>query len=372
MAALAAAAALSACGGGGGEIRVSVKVKEADGEEAREAAEAFYAAFTQDPSIVSLRAAPAAYAEFRAAGGGDGHSQKDTVSGDPFGDLVDGDGTPDGSDETGDPVGSYEIADANGENALARDGATASVFAPGGTQVTHEVPEDGEFKTPGEWMGVSGAFHCAGDCTSQNGRPTGEGWRFRPGDVTDRVTLDDAVWGWWVATDDEGDITGVTAFHHRGGLGNEDYSGVLNPSRPNRATYEGEATGGYVLPGAAGRFTATASLTATFGPGAGGDTLSGEIMDFMDADNGELKWSVTLEETALSYASGGFDVTGGDTVWTRDGARGAEGGEWRADLYGGDAVTVPTHALGSFLAVHQGSRMIGAFGAEKTGEGPAK
>jgi len=179
--------------------------------------------------------------------------------------------------------------------------------------------------------------------------------------------LDDAVWGWWIATDGDGDITGVTAFHHRGGLANGDYSGVLGV--PSTAAYAGDATGGYVLPGEAGRFTARAGLTATFGDAP---KLSGEIENFRDAGDRDLGWSVTLNETALAYAAGGFDVTGGDTVWTRDGVRGTEGGEWRADLYGGDAVTVPTHALGSFLAVHQGSRMIGAFGAEKTGEGPAE
>ena len=114
------------------------------------------------------------------AGYDDWHNQKATVSGDPFEDVVDGDGTPDGRGGTGDPVGSYAIADASGENALARDGATASVFAPGGTRIPHDVPEGGEFTTRGEWMGVRGTFHCAAGCTSQNGRPTGDGCRFRP------------------------------------------------------------------------------------------------------------------------------------------------------------------------------------------------
>ena len=180
------------------------------------------------------------------------------------------------------------------------------------------------------------------------------------------------MWGWWVATDGAGDITGITAFHHRGGLANENYSAILDPSRPNRATYGGDATGRYVLPDGTRRFTAKTSLTATFGPGNGGDTLSGKIGSFRDADGRDLKWSVRLNETALAYVSPGFDLRDGKTVWTRDGARGTEGGEWRADLYGGNAVTVPTHALGSFLALHQGGRMIGAFGAKKTGERPAE
>ena len=46
---------------------------------AGEAARKQYAAFTQTPSITRLRAAPAAYAQFRAAGDDDGHSQKITV-----------------------------------------------------------------------------------------------------------------------------------------------------------------------------------------------------------------------------------------------------------------------------------------------------
>jgi len=45
-------------------------------------------------------------------------------------------------------------------------------------------------------------------------------------------------------------------------------------------------------------------------------------------------------------------VSGGKTVWTLDGVKAAEGGGWNADLYGGGSVTVPTHALGSFLAEH--------------------
>ncbi|MCY4242791.1 MAG: hypothetical protein OXD36_13750 [Rhodobacter sp.] len=77
--------------GGGPDIRVSVEGPETDGERAREAARKLYAAFTQTPSITRLRAAPAAYDEFRAAGDDDGHSQTATVSGDPFGDVADGD-----------------------------------------------------------------------------------------------------------------------------------------------------------------------------------------------------------------------------------------------------------------------------------------
>ena len=349
------------------EAEYREKVREAEMErkagedagKARAEAAALFAAFTQSPSIIHLRGAPAAYDGFRAATD-DRHVQRVAVQGMAFEDVA-GDGANDAA-QPGNPVGAYRIADDTGGGFLDRDDATASVFAPCPTRITHDVPagDAGEFRTSGEWKGVRGTFHCAGDCASRNGEPTGGDWTFRPGNPKDRVALDGAAWGWWVATDGDGDITGVTAFHNRGGLGGEDHSGVL--AGPGSATYAGDATGKYVVPDATGRFTAKASLRAAFGDAP---KLSGGIGSFRDADGGDLGWSVTLEETALAYNGSGFDVTGGKTVRTLDGV---EGGEWRADLYGGGQDKVPSHALGSFLAEHQGSRVIGAFGATKTGE----
>ncbi|MCY4243647.1 MAG: hypothetical protein OXD36_18150 [Rhodobacter sp.] len=352
-----AALSLAACGGGGG-ITVSVEVPETDVERAREAAGALYAAFTQDPSITRLRAAPAALREFRAADG-ESHSQRITVPGDPFGDVAEGPGNDAAS--PGRPEGAYDIADDDGFNALNRNGASASVFGAGPSQVEHEPGESGVFSTEGEWSGVGGTFYCAGACTSRYGYPTGDDWTFIPTDAGDRTAGGDVVWGWWIDTDD-GEITGVTAFHHRGGLGNGDYSDIL--AGPGSATYAGDATGKYVLPDRDGAFTARVRLNATFG----GGTLSGGITDFTEAGR-DLGWSVALREVGVSHRDGGFDGRDGVTVWTRGGVPGPEmGGAWSVDLYGGDSVTVPTHALGSFLARHQGSRMIGAFGAEKTEE----
>ncbi len=361
-----AALSLAACGGGGGGgIRVSVEGPGAGPEEARAAAGALYAAFTASPSITRQRGGPAAYREFGAATGeaadGEGHGQRIAVPGEPFGDVADGSGNDTAS--PGRPEGAYDIADDDGFNALRRSGATAPVFGAGPSQVEHEPDAGGVFSTEGEWMGVGGTFHCAGACTSRYGHPAGDGWTFRPKDAEDRTAGEDAAWGWWITRDAEGTITNVDAFHHRGGLGNGDHSDIL--AGPGSAAYAGDATGKYVLPDREGEFTAKVRLNATFG----GGTLSGGITDFTDADGGKLDWSVALREVGVSYRDGEFDGRDGVTVWTRGGVPGPEmGGAWFADLYGGGPVTVPTHALGSFLARHQGGRMIGAFGAAKTGE----
>ncbi len=331
--------------------------------EARTEAAALYKALADD--LASHRGS---MADFTAAKG-EKHHQKIMVEGEPFDMVADGDGTADASN--GIPKGAYELVGTNSveENKLDIADAKASAFSPGPTVKTHDKGDTGIFTTSGEWRGVSGTFYCNGaTCTSRNGAPTGSGWSFKPGNVKDRVTEKDATWGWWVVpAEGTTDPMMVKVFTDPGGLA----ATTAAPTENGSATYEGDATGKYAVPGEAGHFTAKAHLTAKFGTDA--DMLSGEIRDFKDADGRDKAgWSVSLEENDLDNDGGGLaayaeDTTGKKlkTVWTRDGRKGDAMEEaWTAELHGGDADKVSTHILGTFKAQHQGSRMVGAFGAE--------
>ncbi|MCY4240488.1 MAG: hypothetical protein OXD36_01955 [Rhodobacter sp.] len=81
---------------------------EEDAGKARANAAALFAAFTQSPSIVRLRGAPAAYDGFRAATG-DRHVQRVVVRGMAFEDFI-GE-NPNDTAQPGNPVGPYRIAD---------------------------------------------------------------------------------------------------------------------------------------------------------------------------------------------------------------------------------------------------------------------
>jgi len=344
------------------EVTVSTP-EDPDAEMARKDAAALYTALSKSGGVIH----PISTANLDAfnKAKGEKHHQKMMQEGDPFEDVADGEGNA--TAMTGNPKGAYTIADrttSNGTGNLARGEATAPVFAPGPSVVKHDVPDGGAgvFTTSGEWMGVSGTFYCTTGCESQNGHPIGSNWRFKPGNVKDKVTAKDIAWGWWINTGTNDEITGITLFNDPGGLTKTTADLTDNNGS---ATYEGDATGKYAVPGEAGHFTAKAMLTAKFGP----NMLSGEIKDFKDADGKDKAgWSVTLKDTTLTYDNTNPDATG-KTVWTRDGGKGAEG-DWHADLYGGTNTKVSTNALGSFKAKHQGSYMAGAFGTEKTGEAP--
>ncbi len=196
-------------------------------DKAKADAAALYTALTTTGLVrTNNTSSAAAYTAFKAADG-EKDNQKIAVQGMPFDKVAMGDGTE--TSGTGNPEGSYGISNNSSENALDRDEATASAFAPGASVVTHKRPNDGAgvFTTSGEWMGVSGTFYCAGTCTSRNGHPTGDDWRFKPGNVKDRVTGQDAVWGWWISTDASDKITNVDLFYNGGGVAAGDYTDIL-------------------------------------------------------------------------------------------------------------------------------------------------
>ncbi len=336
----------------------------ADAEMARAAATALRDANTD--------AAGNTYTDFKAAKGEKDH-QKITLEGETFAMAVSG-VTKIATASAGNPKDSYPLGSGNSALALGEATAAGGVFAPGPSRKDHTV-DGGVFTTPGKWKGVDGTFHCEDACFSQNGHPTGSNWNFKPSvPESTKTTGDDAIWGWWAATDADGKTTHFEAFTHEGGLA----ATKAFPGTVGSATYEGDATGKYAVPGEAGDFTAKASLTAKFTTANAG-TLSGEIRDFKDADGRDKAgWSVALQENNLNsdglgglaaYSGSGTAAEKRSTVWTRGGTKGATlDNAWDAELRGGDADKVSTHILGTFEAQHQGSHLIGAFGAEKTGE----
>ena len=114
------------------------------------------------------------------------------------------------------------------------------------------------------------------------------------------------------------------------------------------ASYRGRAAGQYVTKdftggvlsgGAAGVFTATATLAANFG---GGDiavndqfNIRGSVTEFMDAGSGRPLegWSVTLNKVDLAPGSASFGGTAGDTTTaTLGGVTGT--GTWEGAFFG--------------------------------------
>ena len=350
------------------------KPEDTSAADAKKAASAVYSALINTGATATLAYGnDNTYTNFKEAEGDKDH-QMITVQGSQFKELAGASGSfgPGAAAANGVPGGHYTIANASGAdgsaNELDRDEATSAEFGSGLTAKTHNVGS-----VSGSWMGVAGTFYCVNACTSHSGHPQGPNWRFVPTSTDSRVTGRDARWGWWAVTDNDDETTHFLAFADQGGL--ETTAAPLT-AVDGSATYAGKATGKYAVSGEAGDFTATASLTAKF-DADGTDTLSGKVDGFKDADGKDKTgWSVELKENnldgnnaTLAAYSDGDDNQERTTVWTIDGVKGTALEEaWAADLYGGTAAKVPTHALGAWEAQHQGAHMIGAFGAPKTGE----
>ncbi len=220
-----------------------------------------------------------------------------------------------------------------------------------------------DYVTTGMYRGIAGTFRCTADtCTSQDGHPTGTEaeWLFKPNDPMARVKGNEIQWGWWLTEDADDAITAVNRFRHDATASADlTASASLGSLGSGDASYEGEATGQYAVTGDSGAFTATASLTATFGNAE--IPLSGSIHSFMGADGESRNWMIELKEIADAATSGVGDYTGGTTVW--DGYEMSSG--WNADMYNGTATEAPDVILGDFRAQNHGGRMAGVFGAEK-------
>ena len=230
------------------------------------------------------------------------------------------------------------IAD-TGVLSLAEDVTGAPISFPGGPDVSSVktfVDDDttmaDEREIKGTFHGVPGTYACATDCTAEANAKgelitLSDDWTFTPdkntGDMMVADVLDDADYldfGYWVTTMDnpDGDTYAVGTFAQ--GMTETSSGAVSNLTgtleEAISATYKGGAAGLYERSEysgtgdgdllAAGRFTATAELTANFGTGPhtavdDQNRISGTISNFMA--NGapiDATWRVVLTPIVIS------------------------------------------------------------------------
>ncbi len=239
------------------------------------------------------------------------------------------------------------------------------------------------FSTSGSYHGVAGTYECvatgANGCTSKVDAG-GDGivlvgtWKFTPSDANAPVSAADGVkWGWWLEKA-ENEVSHAHVYYMKGNNGLVAVTDGLPSEHGGKATYMGDAIGQYSVYGGAngkndsGAFEADATLQATFGTSA---AISGTIDNFMGADGMPRMWSVELMKTpeAENLDTDTGVISGGKVIWTMDGAKGGEAGEWQVSAYGSaaDSTDDPSAVAGAFKAEHETNRgrMIGAFGAEK-------
>ena len=263
----------------------------------------------------------------------------------------------------------------------------------------------------GTYYGVAGTYYCTpaadstcaarkvatgfelGSTLDTSNAFTAGGWTFKPTDPEARVTetLDEvyASYGWWLYKRADGSEYHTGAFYdHKGAetLVAADFAALRGS-----ASYSGGAAGHYALLNLtggnhdAGKFTADASLTASFGTEgtANGHSVTGMIDNFTGADGMARDWSVELlksnavrvEASATSPLNageylGGF--VGGKTVWTVGGQAGAKEGGWFGNFYNNganattDAGKAPNAVVGTFGAEYGArGKMVGGFGATR-------
>ena len=143
----------------------------------------------------------------------------------------------------------------------------------------------------------------------------------------------------------------------------------------------GGQRGGSVVDATTGTFTASATLTATFGGDANTDTddkhrISGMVKDFMNDAGRDLGWTVMLNKaTTVSRGTDGA-IAGTDNLagtfsgnTTGDGT--AQTGSWNGRFYGPGSddspavVVLPSGVAGEFDANFNDGYVAGAFGATR-------
>ena len=131
-----------------------------------------------------------------------------------------------------------------------------------------------------------------------------------------------------------------------------------------------------------GQFTASATLTASFGGGsvAADDhySIKGEVENFMDGEEAiDADWKVTLNKAgfdSVSLATDSSVFTG--TTSTNDDAMGTNSGNWQGQFFGEvmdndeDADTpvadvLPSGVAGQFNGHFTNGHVLGAFGAPR-------
>ena len=259
-------------------------------------------------------------------------------------------------------------------------GRVAPDSAPSAGGPSFQYDEGHEFG--GTYRGIPGTFEClAGGCdvmTDADGEVSVTGnSQFTPDSITATFGTPDSdyvYFGWWLHKPDNNAAVHMV----------EAFAGGTNPAEApaaleGTATYEGPAAGKYVTKtftagdladAQVGHFTATAELTANFGPDPAGDLpadmISGTITEFEQDGESLGNWEVTLGDASIAVV-GTFN---GATSVNFGGATTTAAGSWEGRFYApGDtpASDHPGAAAGTFDAhLMDGTAHIsGAFGAHK-------
>ena len=275
-------------------------------------------------------------------------------------------------------------------------GSNDSISVPGTDDTaTTDVKEN---ERAGTFRGIAGMYVCGTTATGCGIQNDDKGklkaflgaWTFRPNEPTGSATAasikvagvkldtDYIDFGYWVQTNMSGDADSykVAAFFRGQSPRTTLPSGetLSAEQQIGKATYSGGAAGLYTkwenkAGGTtelqkAGRFTATANLTAVFGspntiPSIDHNRIKGTISQFMDG--GQLidpAWSLSLDRNDDDDNLSGGDFSG-------DTSGGGPKGEWNGKFYGGanDGTSQPTGVAGKFTGSFGNGRVVGAFGA---------
>ena len=208
------------------------------------------------------------------------------------------------------------------------------------TDVTTTKADESKFSETGMFHGIPGTFKCAGTgdnackaTTNAKGELTGltgggsDGWTFTPDENTGSMMVDGVLldadyldFGYWVTT-----TAGTDGPTYAVGTFAKGMTAATTQPSSMSATYKGGAAGLYTKREysgsagkgdltAAGRFTATADLTAYFGdftipdkdgaPMSVSNSVRGTISNFMDGGQSiDSTWSVALQGQIGSNAA---------------------------------------------------------------------
>ena len=228
--------------------------------------------------------------------------------------------------------------------------------------------------------GAMGEYECSGSlCTvtvNDKGGVTvlgGAAWKFTgaPDAMLLLADVDYLHFGWWV----DAMANGKYAFQSfAGGMPAYVYTDTIDPIT-GTATYKGASAGLYVLKdvsggevtgASSGNFTASATLTASFGDdNMDAGAISGSVSDFMNADGDDLAgWGVTLNAASLVGVNATTPFSSSTRATT---GSGTGTGTWQGQFYGpADPTTMqPAGVAGRYDAHFPGAHIAGAFGATR-------
>ena len=257
--------------------------------------------------------------------------------------------------------------------------STSRAAAPANGSITYPAEgtgADAGLEFVGSFAGGAGTYRCSGSACSVTlddaGAPTAMGgaWVFAPDDraMVSIPDYDHLYFGWWLNEAEDG--RGFQSF--AGAAGFAAGSGNVEAAMEGSATYTGEAagvwatvdsSGGRIVSGRTGEFTAEATLTANFFGALDAGVVNGEIGSFRDGTGRSLAgWRVTLNSARLTAGSDSF---AGETAGSvGPGSSGT--GHWEGRFHGTDGAETnprPSHATGRFDLHFPGAHIAGAFGA---------